>query len=171
MDPLIEIGEPAPDFSLKDLGRSEHRLSNYKGRIVMVNFWSAECPWAKRVDQDLLPRLAAWGEGVILLPVAANANELVEMLQEAAAERGLLRVLHDPHQQVADRYQAVTTPHFYVLDEGGILRYRGAYDDVTFRQRTPSRGYLVEAVEALLAGKNPDPAETPPYGCAVVRGN
>jgi hypothetical protein len=56
-----------------------------------------------------------------------------------------------------------------VIDATGILRYRGAFDDVTFRQRTPARFYLKEAVEVLLAGKLPDPAETQPYGCTIVR--
>ncbi len=55
-----------------------------------------------------------------------------------------------------------------VLDADGVLRYRGAFDDVTFRQRTPTRFYVKEAVEALLAGHLPDPAEAPPYGCTVV---
>jgi hypothetical protein len=56
-----------------------------------------------------------------------------------------------------------------VIDQAGLLRYQGAVDDVTFRQRTPTRYYLREAVEALLAGRQPQPQETPPYGCTVVR--
>ena len=47
--------------------------------------------------------------------------------------------------------------------------YRGAFDDVTFRQRAATRSYLKDAVEALLAGRNPDLAETAPYGCTIVR--
>lgn len=169
MEALIAIGKIAPDFILKDLQGDSHRLSQYRGRVVLVNFWSAECPWVERVDRDLLPRLSAWGERVTLMPVASNANEPPELLLRVATERGMPPVLYDPRQQVADLYQAVTTPHFFLVDETGVLRYRGAYDDVTFRRRTPRRAYLVEAVEHLLEGEAPGLAETSPYGCTVVR--
>jgi hypothetical protein len=56
-----------------------------------------------------------------------------------------------------------------VIDAQGILRYQGAFDDVTFRQRTPTLIYLHMAVEALQSDQQPEPAETPPYGCSVVR--
>jgi hypothetical protein len=70
---------------------------------------------------------------------------------------------------VADQYVALTTPHFFVIDEQGILRYQGALDDVTFRKPTPTHNYLHDAVEAVVAGARPQPAETPAYGCAIVR--
>jgi hypothetical protein len=57
----------------------------------------------------------------------------------------------------------------FVVDRDGILRYRGAVDDITFRQRQATRFFLREAVEALLAGRQPDVGETPAYGCAIVR--
>ena len=70
---------------------------------------------------------------------------------------------------VADLYEAVTTPHIFVVDRWGILRYRGAVDDFTFRQRKVSRSFLKEAVDALLAGRVPELQETIAYGCAIVR--
>jgi hypothetical protein len=76
--------------------------------------------------------------------------------------------LHDSQGLVAE-HGAQTTPHLFLIDPGGFLRYQGAFDDVTFRQRTPTQAYLYQAVEALLAGRLPDPAETPAYGCAIVR--
>jgi hypothetical protein len=68
-----------------------------------------------------------------------------------------------------DAYEAQTTPHLFVVDASGILRYRGAFDDVTFRQRTPTKFYLRDAVSAVLENRLPDPAETAPFGCAIVR--
>jgi hypothetical protein len=70
---------------------------------------------------------------------------------------------------VADRYGAQTTPHLFVVDEAGVLRYAGAPDDVGFRQRVPSRDYLADAVGALLEGRAPEPASTAAFGCALVR--
>jgi hypothetical protein len=70
---------------------------------------------------------------------------------------------------VADLYEAVTTPHIFVVDRDGILRYRGAVDDVTFRQRKASRFFLDEVVGSLLNEQLPTLTETPAYGCTIVR--
>lgn len=91
------------------------------------------------------------------------------MLQDAAHARNLDLILKDAAAQVADLYEAQTTPHCFVVDESGILRYRGAFDDRTFRNRIASRRYLREAVDALLLGRMPDVQETMPYGCTIVR--
>jgi hypothetical protein len=90
-------------------------------------------------------------------------------VEEAAQRRRLSRVLVDSEHLVADLYEAVTTPHVFLLDRKGILRYRGAVDDITFRRREATRFFLQEAVEALLEGHLPEPNETPAYGCAIVR--
>ena len=88
-------------------------------------------------------------------------------LAAAAREPGL--VLRDAEHVVADLYGAVTTPHFFVVDEKGVLRYRGAPDDTSFRQREPTVHYIKNAVEMLLNGRDPNPAETAAYGCTIVR--
>jgi hypothetical protein len=106
---------------------------------------------------------------VSLLPIAANRNEPLAALQAAARARRLPVVLLDARQTVADLYAAQTTPHVFVLDRPGRLRYRGAVDDVSFRQRTPTRCYLDQAIAALLEGRAPPVQETPATGCAIVR--
>jgi peroxiredoxin len=169
MDPLIPTGQPAPLFQLADLNGVLHRLEEYRGKVIVINFWSAECPHADRADQELLAYLKRWGESVRLLVVASNVNETSDLVRSVAAERGLPVPLLDSEAAVADLYRAVTTPHLFVVDPQGILRYQGAIDDVTFRQRKPTCFYLKEAVEAVLAGRIPDPAETSPYGCTIVR--
>ena len=160
---------PAPSFSLPDLDGAQHSLEDYLGKIVILNFWSSECGWTERVDRELAPHLARWGAAVFLLPIESNDNERLEEVRRTAKERGLPTVLLDAGQSVADRYGAVTTPHLFVVDRIGILRYRGAFDDVTFRQRTPTKSYLAPAVDALLTGRVPDPADTPTFGCTIVR--
>lgn len=111
----------------------------------------------------------AWKGRVFVLRVASNAHETDSMLQDAAQARKLDLILKDSAAQVADLYEAQTTPHCFVVDENGILRYRGAFDDRTFRNRIASRRYLREAVDALLLGRLPDVQETVPYGCTIVR--
>lgn len=173
MDPLspepLPLGQPAPDFTLRDLAGTRYRLADYRGRVVVLNFWSAECPHAARADRALQEALLRWGGRVTVLNIASNANEPPELIAAAAGERGIAPPLVDADQQVADLYRAQTTPHLFVIDAAGLLRYQGALDDVTFRQRTPTRFHLVGAVEAVLAGLTPDPAQTPAYGCTVVR--
>lgn len=165
----MHINHPAPDFQLPDLEGNLHKLSEYRGRIVIVNFWSAECPHSERADRSTMACLVQWGADVELLSIAANRSEPTQMLEEAANTRRLPRVLVDAEHVVADLYQAQTTPHVFIIDRQGILRYGGAVDDVTFRQRKATRFYLEEAVEALLDGRSPEIQETPAYGCTIVR--
>ena len=165
----MELNQPAPNFELPDLQGERHRLIDDRGRIVIVNFWSAECPHSERTDRSTMACLIQWGEDVRLLSIAANRNESLQMVAEAAQARRLPRVLIDADHVVADLYEAVTTPHAFVIDRQGILRYRGAVDDVTFRQRKATRFFLEEAVEALLKGLVPELQETTSYGCTIIR--
>ena len=106
---------------------------------------------------------------VVFVRIASNKNETWEQLNTVAKERGVSLVLQDAKQEVADLYAAQTTPHCYLVDAEGLLRYQGAFDDVTFRQRTARQQYATAALEAILAGQEPQPTETPPYGCSIVR--
>ena len=165
----LELNQPAPEFTLPDLDGRIHMLSDYRGRIVVVNFWSAECPHSERFDTDITTSLAQWGDSVALLSIASNTNEPDGMLMATARQHKIPVILRDADQSVADRYEAKTTPHAFVIDRQGILRYRGAVDDVAFRQRVATRFYLKDAVDALLVGHLPEVAEVQPFGCTIVR--
>jgi peroxiredoxin len=165
----MQLNDPAPDFELPDLEGRLHRLSDYRGRIVIVNFWSCECPHSERTDRSTMACLVQWGADVAMLSIAANRSESISSMVEAVNARRLPRILIDAKHVVADLYEAVTTPHVFVVDQDGILRYRGAVDDVRFRQPKATRFFLEEAVEALLEGRLPALEETPAYGCAIVR--
>ena len=165
----MQLNQPAPDFELPDLQGISHQLSDYLGKIVIINFWSAECPHSERTDRSTMACLVQWGEDVVMLSIAANRNESIQMLEEAAKTRRLPTVLIDAEHVVADVYEAQTTPHVFVVDREGIFRYRGAVDDVTFRHRKATRFFLKEAVEALLDGRLPKLTEMPAYGCTIVR--
>ncbi len=166
---MLSNHQLAPLFSLPDLKGITHSLADCRGKITILNFWSAECAWSARRDAELILLLDKWGQRVTVLPIASNANESLELISQAAQDRGLPMVLLDRDQSVADLYAAQTTPHFFVIDPSGILRYQGAFDDITFRQRTATCHFLVDAVAALLAERLPDPPSTLPYGCTIVR--
>lgn len=168
MDTVIQANQPAPGFSLPDLDGRLHRLEETRGLVLVINFWSAECPWVERTDHEMQRLLAGWGKTVRYWPIASNVNEPVDLLRRVAQQRALPLVLYDSQHQVASLFGAQTTPHFFVLDGSGFLRYQGGFDDVTFRKRTPEVFYLRDAVEALAAGILPDPAATLAYGCSIV---
>ena len=169
MDPLARIGESAPDFVLPDLEGRLCRLADERGRIVVLNYWSAECPHSERTDQILSSLRPAWRGRVTVWWLASNANEPDELLKLIAHQRQIGPVLLDVGQVIADRYGAQTTPQVFVVDAAGVLRYSGATDDVGFRQRVPTRRFLADAVQALLEGRAPEPETTAPFGCALVR--
>ncbi|MGB9586052.1 MAG: redoxin domain-containing protein [Anaerolineales bacterium] len=163
------IGEPAPDLSFPDLVGRPHRLSDFRRRIVVVNFWAAKCSHVARVDQILSGLMQTWGDKVVWLSIACNPKESIELIRETAAQRGLPWVLLDRNQKAVELYGAITTPHLFVIDESGTIRYSGAVDDVTYRQPFATHHYLREAIEALMNGVEPNPDKTAPYGCNIVR--
>jgi peroxiredoxin len=165
----MNLNETAPDFELSDLNGIRHRLTDYRGQIVVLNFWSCECPHVERTDSELLALCNQAGEDMALLSVASNRSEPKAALDRVARARGLPVLLLDHDHHVADLYEALTTPHVFLIDRNGVLRYRGAVDDADFRQKVPQRFYLREALRQLLNGKSPEIVDTPAYGCAIIR--
>ena len=166
---MPNINRLAPDFELRGLDERLHCPSDYRGQIVMVNFWSADCPHVVRADEFMLAALGRWGADVVLLTIASNATESLSVLENASRSRGIPTVLIDVSHFVADLYAAQVTPEVFVIDREGILRYRGAVDDVRFERSSPTRSYLEEAVNALLAGQLPLVTEIPAFGCSIIR--
>ena len=169
MDSIAQVGSPAPEFALTDLEGKRHSTRDWLGSLVVLNFWSADCDHSTRADAVISELRQAWGDEVAVWCILSNENEADEIVRRVAKDNKVERILRDRDHNVADTYGAVTTPHVFVIDSDGILRYAGGLDDVSLRQRTPTRNYLKEAVEAILGGQSPEPAVTEPFGCAIVR--
>jgi peroxiredoxin len=169
MDPIISIGEQAPHFQLYDLQGHVHRLEDMNGWIRVLYFWSAECDWCQRVDQELVPYLETWEDRVKIWLIASNANEQQGLIKQVEGNMTIPIILIDDKQVVVDLYGAQTTPHFFVVDQEGFLRYQGAWDDITFRQRKATQMYVPMVVDALINGQTPTITTTQPYGCALLR--
>ena len=165
----MDINRISPDFELRGLDGRLCRLSDFRGRIVIVEFWSADCPHVVRADASLRAAMSRWGEEVVLLMIASNANESLSALENASHTRGPFAVLIDAQQEAADAFAAQVTPEAFVLDRAGVVRYRGAVDDVSLRQKTATRRFVEEAVDALLRGESPSVAEVAAFGCSIVR--
>ena len=168
MDPLARINLPVPEFVLPDQAGVPFRLADLHGRLVVLVFWSAECPHATRLDPHLEALAQQAGEDVAILRISDSPSAAQEEPQPSAPASGGV-LLIDSQQSVAELFGALVTPHIVVIDRSGIVRYSGAPDDVTFLQRTPTRSYLDEALEAVQAGRLPAPQAVPAFGCAITR--
>lgn len=167
-----ELGQPAPDFKLKDVYGKSYSLKDFKGRIVVLEWFNIECPVIVRVDKQRIPQntLAKYAkEGVVWLAIDSTAGGMdPEKNRIYAAEHGLsFPILHDTDHKVARMYDAKTTPHMYVIDKKGKLVYNGAIDDDPQGRSEEATNYVAEAIEALLKGTDVDTPRTNPYGCSV----
>lgn len=175
-----ETGKPAPAFTLPDADGVSRSLSDYRGKIVVLEWTNHECPYVRKHydsgNMQALQEEAASGD-VIWLTIASSAPgmqghttpEQAKMIIEKEGAKAAARLL-DPEGRVGNLYGAKTTPHMFVIDGQGILAYRGAIDDnPSPRPETIklARNYVRNAIAALKEGRAPDPAQTNPYGCSV----
>ena len=160
----MEIGDEAPRFELPD---TDGRLHGPDG-VTVVAFTCNHCPYALGWH-DALIQVARDYEQVTFMAVNPNdaerypADSYEAMKERVQADGGWPHpYLRDETQEVARAYGAKTTPDLFVLDAEGRLRYRGAPD--SDRRRA---AWLRAALDSVLAGREPQPAETDPVGCSV----
>ncbi len=174
------IGQFAPAFSAVDSNGTSHNLSELKGKIVVLEWTNNECPYTrKHYDSGNMQRLQqeATASGVVWLSVISSAPGKQGYVKgpEAnalTASRGAhpTAVLLDPAGTVGRAYEAQTTPHMFVVDKTGVLRYMGAIDDhptASPAGLAGARNYVREALAAVAAGKPVAVASTESYGCSV----
>ncbi|HET7296638.1 MAG TPA: thioredoxin family protein [Gemmatimonadales bacterium] len=166
------IGRQAPPFSLPDTEGTAHHPQ--RGSVTVVVFTCNHCPYALAWHERLQEVAHDYaGRGVRMLAINPNdANryprDSVDAMRERvqAGEFDGVPYLRDASQEVARAYDAKTTPDVFVLDGQGVLRYRGAPDG---DHDDPSQDalWLRGALDAVLEGSEPDPAETTPVGCSI----
>lgn len=175
-----DIGDKATDFTLKNVDGKMVSLADYtdaKGFIVI--FTCNHCPYAIAYEDrilDLDKKYKAMGYPVI----AINPNDpdvqpgdSYEGMQERSKEKGFtFPYLYDAEQSTYPRYGATRTPHVYVLNKEEkdlVVRYIGTIDDNYADAAAVKETYLANAVDALLAGKTPDPSTTKAIGCSIKK--
>lgn len=180
----VENGKPAPDFTLTDSNGKSHSLSDFKGKLVVLEWTNRECPFVQKQYgsgnmQQLQKELT--GDGVIWLSIVSSApgkqgyvtpEEANKNLKEKGAAPTAL--LLDADGKTGKLYDARTTPHMFIIDKEGILRYQGAIDDDDSKEAEKvksARNYVRAAVEELKEGKPVSKAVTKPYGCNVKYGS
>lgn len=174
------VAAPATDFELVDSYGNHHRLADYRGQHVVLEWLNHDCPFVvKHYNsgnmQALQKRFTA--DGVVWLSVVSSApgkqgNFPPAQMNRLTDTKGAAptAVLRDESGDVGRAYGARTTPHMYVIDPAGELVYQGAIDDKPSTRLADVPGatnYLVAALQASVAGDPVDPARTQPYGCSV----
>ena len=175
----VETGKPAPDFTGTDINGKTVKLSDYKGKIVVIESYNSDCPFCNNhyktgAMQELEKDMAA--KGVVWLIVnSVNPNNpshrTPEQAKQEIADKKIIATawIDDSSGAVGHLYDMKTTPHMFVVDKTGTLAYDGAIDNQPDPQHDPrtARNYVRESVDALLAGKPAPVAQTKPYGCSV----
>ena len=160
-----EVGKPAPDFTLPDVYGNDFKLSQFKGKVVVIEWINQFCPVSlgkhrNRTMQNLVKKYAK--EGVVWLAIDSTHKTDAEKNRVYAANMALAYpILADPSGRVGKMYGAKTTPHMFVIDKDGKLVYDGAIDDKR------DRNYVDEAVAATLRGSTVSKSKTKAYGCSV----
>ena len=169
------VGEQLADFTLRDLqGRDVHLADFHEDKILVLVFMGIDCPVGNLYVPRLIKLNAAYrGRGVALVGVNANAHEPAEEIAAHAREHGIdFPVFRDEKNVLADRLRVERTCEAIVLDEHREIRYHGAIDDQYARgaiRDEPSRAFLAEALDAVLAGRAVAVAETTVVACPIER--
>ncbi|MEX2243991.1 MAG: redoxin domain-containing protein [Fimbriimonadaceae bacterium] len=174
-----EIGKAAPAFTAVDSNGKTVNLADFKGKIVVLEWTNDGCPYVVANYQGNMQALQKkyTEKGVVWLSIisskpgtqgyadGARANELTKSRSAVPS-----RVLLDPKGEVGKLYAAKVTPHMFVIDKDGVLRYDGAINAKPSSRATdhkPEESYVTFAVDAIMAGKEVATTKTQPYGCGI----
>lgn len=176
----LETGKAAPDFAVKASNGKTVKLSEYKGKTVVLEWLNYGCPFVKKHYesknmQGLQKKYT--GDGVVWLSVISSApgkqghgDAKQAEADKAAHGSHATAILLDEKGEMGKAYGALTTPHMYVIDKAGKLVYQGAIDDKASTELADVKSatnYVSAALDATKAGKPVAVSQTKAYGCGV----
>ncbi|BBK32169.1 thioredoxin family protein [Allostella humosa] len=174
------IGSAAPEFQLASATGETVSLAQFKGKVVVLEWTNHDCPFVrKHYNGDNMQALQreARDQGVVWLTIVSSpAGEQGHVTPAEAVSLSQSRkavpahVLLDPKGTAGRAYAAQVTPHMYVIDPQGQLRYMGAIDDkpsANPESLKTAANYVRPAMAAVLAGKTVDTPVTRAYGCTI----
>jgi peroxiredoxin len=178
--PVAEVGQPAPNFTVKASSGKAVSLDQYKGKYVVLEWWNEGCPFVKKhYNSGNMQASQKWAkdQGVIWLTVVSSAEgkQGYVTAEEANArykERNMASeaILLDPEGSLGHLYGAKTTPHMFVISPKGVLIYNGAIDDkptTDLADVKTAKNYVKAAIEESKAGKEVSTPTSRPYGCSM----
>lgn len=175
-----QVGKPAPDFTAGDQNGKEVKLSDYKGRIVVLEWHNPECPFVKKhYGSGNMQKLQAYAHAQkaawIIVNSGAPGKQGAMTSAEAKAFVGEHKLsmdhyIADPEGKIGKLYDAKTTPHMFVVDKEGNVAYMGAIDDrpsADPKDIDVAVNYVRAAIEGLNGGTPLAVTSTQSYGCSV----
>jgi peroxiredoxin len=173
----VNVGSAAPAFEAAGADGKRHRLSDYRGKIVVLEWTSPVCPYTavkyRSGAMQALQKYAAEHQIVWLSIDTATAGRAGFLSAAAARERivathaTVAGFLFDMNGSIARRYGAKTTPSFFIVDRNGKLAYEGAMDDENSADAAKPMNYVRDALDDLSANMPVRQPETRPYGCGI----
>ena len=178
----VQTEKPVPDFNLLNSYGEEVKLSEFRGQTVILEWTNHGCPFvAKHYKTNNMQntQTAAKEANVVWLSIISSAPGTQgfvtnEEANELTKSRNALpsHVLQDSQGWVGKAYGAKTTPHMYLIDKAGILKYQGAIDDAggrgfMFKDLSEAKNYIISALIELNKGTEITDPITKPYGCSV----
>jgi peroxiredoxin len=174
------VGDTAPSFTGSDTHGQTHKLSDYHGKYVVLEWTNKDCPYTrKQYDSGNMQNLQRqWTrQGVVWLTILSSAQGHQGYMTAAEEDAWISKVHADPTAAILDpsgtighAYEAKTTPHMFVIDPNGKLIYEGAIDDhaTTDTADVPnSKNYVSAALTEAMSGHPVAITYTRPYGCSV----
>jgi peroxiredoxin len=171
----MNIGDEFIPFDLEGVDGRAHNSADYSDRnLLAVIFSCNHCPYARAWEERMVQIQADYAaQGVQLVVVSANDAEKypqdsLPAMKARAAEKGFnFPYLYDETQAFARAYDAGRTPEVFLFDDRRQLRYHGAIDDNYEDPTAVQQHYLRDALDSILAGREPAISETPPVGCTI----
>jgi hypothetical protein len=178
------IGQPAPNFTLTGSDGAAHSLADYKGKIVVLEWNNPECPFVKKhYSSGNIPKqqTEATANGAVWLTINSAAAGKQGHVDGTAAN-GFVAQYHakptaylfDGDGKVGRLYGAKTTPHIFIIDEKGVLRYNGGIDSIPSTDKddlAKATQYVPQAIGEIKSGKPVSVSTSEPYGCSVKYGS
>jgi len=177
---LVAIGQPAPDFTAKDVKGESVSLADFKGKTVVLEWVNFGCPFVgKHYTSGNLPELQKTytAKDVVWLTINSAAEgkqgymEPAKMAEEAAKQGNkATHFIMDTDGKVGKAYGAKVTPHMFIIGPDGKLAYDGAIDSKPTTDTADiatAEKLFSNALDAVLAGKEAPNAKNKPYGCGV----
>jgi peroxiredoxin len=178
------VGKPAPDFTLTDLDGKAVKLSSFKGKVVVLEWFNPGCPFVKKSHTvgslvDTAKRHTKTGVVWLAINSAAPGKEGHDPKLSASRVKDwslVNPILRDESGTVGHAYGATNTPHMFVIDKAGTLVYAGAIDNSPDAEgKSPAGGKLVNYVDAAIEDLDAKRAVRTPtskaYGCSVKYGS
>ncbi|MDX2021187.1 MAG: thioredoxin family protein [Deltaproteobacteria bacterium] len=174
------VGTTAPAFSATDITGKTHKLADFKGKYVVLEWFNHGCPFVQKHygSKNMQTLQKKWtGKGVVWLSINSGAKGK-EGFEDAAATSKTAQakgtastaIFVDEAGTLGRLYGASATPHMFVIDPAGKVIYAGAIDSVASTEQedlAKAENYVEAALSAALAGKPVKVKEAPPYGCGV----